>query len=240
VSATEETRPRHTGHLSHHSAVRHGEVRFIPALAIVVAALSYAALPHDLLFVPRWLIPGVEAALLVALVLVNPRRLTTETKLSRVASLFLVSLIILTNTVSLALLLRDLTSAQPTAGRDLLLAAAQVWGTNMIAFALVFWELDRGGAVARLPSSDVPAQRHDFLFPQDDPDTARLAMGSSDGLWMPVFVDYLYLSMTNSIAFSPTDTLPLTTRAKVLMAFESLAAMITSLLVIARAVNIIA
>ena len=240
MTATEQARPRHTGHLSHHAAVRHGEVRFIPALAVIAAALSYAALPHDLLFVPRWLIPGGETVLLVALVMVNPRRLTTETKLSRISSLVLVALIILTNTVSLVLLLRQLTSANPTAGRDLLVAAAQVWGTNMIAFALVFWELDRGGAVARLPSSDVPTQRHDFLFPQDDPDTAKLAMGSVDGIWMPVFVDYLYLSMTNSIAFSPTDTLPLTSRAKLLMAFESLAAMITSLLVIARAVNIIA
>jgi uncharacterized membrane protein len=218
--------------------VRRGEVRLIPGLAVVAAALIYAALPHDLLFVPRWLIPGIEAVLLVVLVIVNPRRLTTETNLSRMASLALVAVIIVTNTVSLVLLLRQLTSANPTAGRELLLAAAQVWGTNVIAFALVFWELDRGGPVARLPSSDVPAERHDFLFPQDDPDIARQALGG-DEPWMPVFVDYLYVSITNSIAFSPTDTLPLTTRAKLIMGFESLAALITSLLVIARAVNII-
>jgi uncharacterized membrane protein len=218
--------------------VRRGEVRLIPGLAVVAAALIYAALPHDLLFVPRWLIPGIEAVLLVVLVIVNPRRLTTETNLSRMASLALVAVIIVTNTVSLVLLLRQLTSADPTAGRELLLAAAQVWGTNVIAFALVFWELDRGGPVARLPSSDVPAERHDFLFPQDDPDIARQALGG-DEPWMPVFVDYLYVSITNSIAFSPTDTLPLTTRAKLIMGFESLAALITSLLVIARAVNII-
>ena len=124
-------------------------------------------------------------------------------------------------------------------GRELLLAALQVWLTNMIAFALVYWELDRGGAVARLPSSDLPEGRADFVFPQDDPVTAELALGVADERWIPVFIDYLYMSITNSTAFSPTDTLPLTTRAKALMSFESLAAMITTLLAIARAVNIL-
>lgn len=222
---------------SHRAAARHGEVRLPASLAIAVAAAMYALLPHDLLFGPRWLIPAVEIVLLVTLVAVNPTRLTTETRYSRVASLALVTVIIVTNTVSLAFLMRDLTSTQPTTGRHLLVAALQVWVTNMIAFGLVYWELDRGGAIARLPSSSVPAKRHDFLFPQDDPDVARRALGVD--VWMPVFVDYLYISMTNSIAFSPTDTLPLTTRAKILMGLESVAALVTSLLVIARAVNIL-
>ncbi len=228
---------RITDRFSHRTAARHGEVRLPASLAIAVAAGMYSVLPHDLLLGPRWLIPAIEIALLATLVVINPTRLTTETRLSRVASLVLVAVIIVTNTGSLVLLMRDLTSTQPTTGRDLLLAALQVWVTNMIAFGLVFWELDRGGAVARLPSSPVPARRHDFLFPQDDPDIAKRALGVD--VWMPMFVDYLYVSMTNSIAFSPTDTLPLTTRAKVLMGLESIAALITSLLVIARAVNIL-
>ncbi|HEY8302193.1 MAG TPA: hypothetical protein VIG48_09855 [Jatrophihabitans sp.] len=226
------------GRLSHRVAVRRGEVRFIPALAVVVAAAIYAALPHDLLFGPRWLIPVIEAALLVSVVLVNPTRITTETRWSRLASLALAMVLIVMNTVSVGLLIRDLTAAHPTPGRELLVAALQVWITNMIAFALLYWDLDAGGAVARLPSSAVPAKRHDFWFPQNDPGTARLALGAP-GVWMPVFVDYLYLSITNSVAFSPTDTLPLTSRAKVLMAVQSLAAMVTSLLVIARAVNVL-
>lgn len=231
---------RITARFSHHTAVRHGEVRLPASIAVAVAAVLHATLPHDLLFTLRWLIPSVEAALLVTLVVVNPTRLTTETRLSRVVSLVLAAVVIVTNNVSLFFLLRDLTSAQPITGRALLLAAVQVWGTNMIAFALVFWELDRGGAVARLPSSDVPAKRYDFLFPQDQDDqTARRAMGVVDATWMPVFVDYLYVSLTNSVAFSPTDTMPLTTRAKMLMALESMTAMVTSLLVIARAVNIL-
>jgi hypothetical protein len=224
---------------SHHTAARHGEVRLPASVAVLVAAAMHATLPQDLLFGPRWLVPAIEAALLVALTLVNPTRLTTETRLSRVVSLVLVTLIIASNTVSLGYVLHALTGSHPTSGRALLLAAAQVWVTNMIAFALLFWELDRGGAVARLASSGIPAGRHDFWFPQDDPETGRLAMGTSELRWMPMFVDYLYLSITNSIAFSPTDTLPLTARAKLLMAYESIAAMVTSLLVIARAVNIL-
>lgn len=228
---------RITNRFSHRTAARHGEVRLPASIAIAVAAAMYAVLPHDLLFGPRWLIPSVEIALLATLVVINPTRLTTETRLSRAASLALVTVIIVTNTASLVLLMRDLTSTQPTAGRDLLVAALQVWVTNMIAFALVFWELDRGGAIARLPSSAVPAKRHDFLFPEDDPDVAKRALGVET--WMPMFIDYLYVSLTNSVAFSPTDTLPLTTRAKVLMGLESIAALITSLLVIARAVNVL-
>jgi uncharacterized membrane protein len=226
-----------TSRFSHHSAVRHGEVRLPASLATAVAAAIYALLPHDLLFGPRWLIPTIEVLLLATLIVINPTRLTTETRLSRMASLALVAVIIVTNTISLGFLIRALTSTQPTTGRDLLVAALQVWGTNMIAYALVFWELDRGGAVARLPWSSVRAKRHDFLFPQDDPDVARRAL--SEDVWMPVFIDYLYVSLTNSVAFSPTDTLPLTTRAKVLMGLESIAALVTSLLVIARAVNVL-
>lgn len=228
---------RITNRFSHRTAARHGEVRLPASLAVAAAGAMYALMPHDLLFGPRWLIPSIELVLLVTLIVINPTRLTTETRLSRMASLALVTVIIVTNTVSLVFLLRDLTSTQPTTGRDLLVAALQVWVTNMIAFGLVYWELDRGGAIARLPSSSVPAKRHDFLFPQDDPDIARHALGVD--VWMPMFVDYLYVSMTNSIAFSPTDAMPLTTRAKVLMGFESIAALVTSLLVIARAVNVL-
>lgn len=230
--------PRMAERFSHRAAARHGEVRLPATVAVATAAGVHAALPQDLLFEPRLVTPVIEAALLVALVFVNPARLTRESRVSRVISLVLVAVLIGTNMVSVAYLLRDLTGAHPTSGRELLVAAVQVWITNMIAFALVFWELDRGGAVARLPSSDVPTLGCDFLFPQDDPATARLAMGG-DGAWIPTFVDYLYLSITNSVAFSPTDTLPLTSRAKLLMALESLIAMVTSVLVIARAVNII-
>jgi hypothetical protein len=218
------------------TAARHGEVRWPAALAVVAAVAMHTTLPSGLLVQPRWLLPSIELALLVSLIALNPTRLTTETRWSRIASLVLVAIIIVANTLALVLLIRDLTSTQSVGGRGLLLAAVQVWLTNMIAFALVFWELDRGGAVARLPSSGIDTREADFLFPQDDPNVAQF---ETDGKWIPEFVDYLFLSITNSTAFSPTDTLPLSQRAKALMSLEALAAMVTSLLVVARAVNIL-
>ena len=130
--------------------------------------------------------------------------------------------------------------AGSTARRETLLAALQVWATNVIAFALLYWELDRGGPVARvsLPREKIPLA--DFRFTQDETkDTvAEVAAGSSQKAdWIPLFVDYLYLSTTNSSAFSPTDTMPLSTRAKMLMGVQATAALFTSLLVIARAVG---
>jgi uncharacterized membrane protein len=219
--------------LSHRSAARHGEVRLPASVAVVVAAASHAALPSQLLVEPRWVIPAVEIALLLPLIAINPTRITRETQWSRVVGLVLVGIVIAANLVSLGYLLHELTASHVSNGRELLLAALQVWLTNIVAFALVYWELDRGGAVARLPSSDKPQQRKDFLYPQDDPKVA----GASE--WIPTFVDYLFVSITNSTAFSPTDTLPLTTRAKALMSVQAVVAMVTSLLVIARAVNVL-
>lgn len=228
------------GPFSRRRAASHGEVRLPASVSVVVAGVLHTLLPSALLLEPRWLIPTFEALLLVALSIINPTRMTTETRLSRWLSVLLAALIIVTNMISLGYVLQQLTAAHPSNGRDLLLAAVQVWITNMIAFALVFWELDRGGAVARLPSSDITMQRADFLFPQDDPRVAQLELGRADEHWLPMFIDYLYLSITNSVAFSPTDTMPLTGRAKTLMAVESIAALVTSVLVIARGVNILA
>jgi hypothetical protein len=227
------------GGLSHRMAARHGEVRWPASIAIALAAASHALLPSELLFLPRWLIPAVEGVLLVSLIVVNPHRLTRETSVSRLLSLVLSGLIIVANSIALGFLINQLTSSNSVGGRELLLSALQVLLTNMIAFALVYWELDRGGAVARLPSSPVDERRADFTFPQDDPATAALALGVPGERWIPVFTDYLYLAITNSTAFSPTDTLPLSTRAKALMAVQSLAAIVTTLLAIARAVNIL-
>jgi hypothetical protein len=185
-------------------------------------------------------IPALEAALLVALVVTNPRLMTRETRLSRLTSLLLSALIILTNLVSLGLLVHDLVSKKSETGGSLLLAALQVWATNVIAFGLIYWNLDRGGPVARtqLEREDLPLA--DFRFSQDENDdnVVEVAAGSSiQSDWIPSFVDYLYVSTTNSSAFSPTDTMPLTSRAKVLMGTQATAALLTSLLVIAKAVG---
>lgn len=137
-----------------------GENRLPPAAAVVVAIVVYALLPDSLLFTHRLATPVVELLLLVALVVTNPRRMTRETRWSRWASIGLASLMILTNMTSLGLLVDGL-SGSASSGSNLLLGAMQIWVTNVIGFGLLFWELDRGGPVARhrverreMPSAD--------------------------------------------------------------------------------------
>lgn len=216
-----------------------GENRLPPAAAVVVAGLTYALLPGTLLFVPRFGIPALEIALLVALIATNPRRMTRETRWSRIASAVLASVVIATNLVALGLLVEALTRPA-TPGGPLLVAAMQVWITNVIGFALLYWELDRGGPVARRTTPRDNIQPADWRFSHDEnADTVVevAATASERSGWIPTFIDYMYLSLTNSSAFSPTDTMPLSTRAKVLMGVQSTAALLTSLLVIARAVG---
>ena len=229
------------GRSGHRPGGRQGEVRLPASLAVVVAIALYVLLPNSLLIGPRWVVPVIEALLLIPLVVINPRRLTRETRWSRRVSLTLSLELIVANLISLGMLLHALTEPHPTAqARQLLVAALQIWLTNIIAFGIVYWELDRGGAVARNDRSRARLQAADFRFPQDEDDdtVAEVAAGSSAvSDWIPTFVDYLYVSVTNSTAFSPTDTMPLTTRAKLLMSVQAMAALVTSLLVIARAVN---
>jgi hypothetical protein len=216
-----------------------GENRIPPAVAVVLALIVYALMPPSLLFTPRLVIPAVEVLLLVALVVTNPRRMTRETRWSRWLSMALAALVILTNLASLGLLISTLSSTHES-GQHLLLGAMQVWVTNVIGFALLYWELDRGGPVARRTKPRAEMDDADWRFSQDENDdtVAEVSRSSSKASgWVPVFVDYLYVSVTNSSAFSPTDTMPLTSRAKVLMGVQASAALLTSLLVVARAVS---
>lgn len=216
-----------------------GENRWPPAIATLVAIAVYALLPEQLLLAPRIVIPLVEVALLVALIASHPRRMAQRTHWSRVLSVALAALVILTNLSALGVLVASLLQPSST-GPSLLLGAMEVWLTNVIGFALLYWELDRGGPVARrrLPRDELPPA--DWRFSQDenaDNVTEVAATSSTKTGWIPVFVDYLYLSTTNSSAFSPTDTMPLSSRAKMLMAVQATAALLVTLLVIARAVG---
>jgi len=152
---------------------------------------------------------------------------------SRRAAIVLLTLLVLGNFVALAILVAALvtTSTQDLGGGELLLTAFAIYTTNVVVFGLLFWELDAGGPVLRL-------QRHertpsDLLFPQD------AGSGPNPSRWRPQAWDYLYVSVTNSIAFSPTDTMPLTLRAKLVMGLESAISAVTILLVAARAVNVL-
>jgi hypothetical protein len=210
--------------------------------AVLAAIVLTVLLPDDLRLGPRWLLPVVEAVLLVLVVVGDPGRIDRRTRALRFMSIALVAVLVtgaLAATVQLVdeLIEGGSVTNSPSA---LLAAGATVWSANAIAFALLYWELDRGGPVARvsLPREKIPLA--DFRFTQDETkDTvAEVAAGSSQRAdWIPLFVDYLYLSTTNSSAFSPTDTMPLSTRAKMLMGVQATAALFTSLLVIARAVG---
>jgi uncharacterized membrane protein len=210
------------------------EPRWPASLAVAVAIALYFALPDTLItgLGPRWLIPALEGALGVSLLLANPR-MSIQSRRLRLLTITLIALVNLANVVSLAELVRQLlahNARHAPGGRDLIYASVPIWITNVIVFALWYWELDRGGPVARLQ----PRRRQpDFLFPQ------MTAPDSTTPEWSPAFIDYLFTSFTNATAFSPTDTMPLTPWAKLLFMVQSLASLLTVALVISRAVNIL-
>jgi hypothetical protein len=152
---------------------------------------------------------------------------------SRTAALGLLGLLALGNFAALVILVAALVSAHSSdlTGGELLFTGFAIWIANVIVFGLWFWEFESGGPIARLRATERVTP--DFQFPQDE-NPGLATKGWRPGVW-----DYVYVSMTNSIAFSPTDTMPLTVRAKVLMGSESALAAITLLLVAARAVNVL-
>jgi hypothetical protein len=207
-----------------------GEHRWPQALAVVVAIGLQLPLPDRMVPQQRYLLPVAELVLLVGLVVANPFRLNRESAVLRAGGLLLTGLIGLSNGWSAVLLVDALVLGRPFTPTDLLTAGAAIWLTNAIAFALIYWELDRGGPAARAAGiRDYP----DFVFAQmQSPELA-------DPDWEPTFVDYLYLSFTNSTAFSPTDVLPLSRWAKMIMMVQSVVALVVVLLVVARAVNVL-
>jgi uncharacterized membrane protein len=209
----------------------HDEPRW-PALLAVLAAIALQLILPDKLIQGlgnRALIPALEGALIVVLLVANPGHISKEQSRLRVIGVALIALITIANVVSLTELIHALLYGTKAGGRPLVYASVPIWLTNVIVFGLWYWELDRGGPAARqLPGH----RRPDFLFPQ------MSTPGSSPG-WTPDFLDYLYTSFTNATAFSPTDTMPLTTWAKLLMMLQSLASLVTVAVVISRAVNIL-
>jgi hypothetical protein len=217
-------------------------VRLPATLATVAAAALYLTLPNELLGIARYIIPAIEVLLLAPLVAANPIRMTRDNVQLRRLSFALVGLVMLANTAAFVLLVDKLVTGRAEHGTALLLAALQVWLTNVFGFGLFYWELDRGGPVLRSTGKRDDLPPADWRFSQDEDDdtskeVARRASKTSD--WRPRFVDYLYLSITNSTAFSPTDTMPLSPRAKMLMSAESIEALLISILVIARGVSLL-
>ena len=209
-----------------------------PASLVVVVVLTLLAVVSrregwDLLGLPWWIwlllaVPG--ALLTVDLFLAGHGRGLVR---SRRAALLLLGVLVLGDFVALTILVTGLvtTSASDLTGGELLLTAFAIWTTSVVVFGILYWELEAGGPAARMlvPDRKTP----DFQFPQDE--NPQLVTPE----WRPCVWDYLYMSLTNAIAFSPTDTMPLSIRAKATMALESAMSAVTVLLVAARAVNVL-
>jgi hypothetical protein len=206
------------------------ESRWPASLAVVAAIVLYVTLPDRFTLGPAWLFPVLELALLVPLSLAVPVRHARETAAHRIASIALIAVVNAANVASLVLLIDSLLNGAGRAAKELIFAAMQIWLTNIIVFGLWYWELDRGGPSARCKTAH---REPDFLFPQ------MLTPAAAPPGWTPRFLDYLYVAFTNATAFSPTDTMPLTAWAKILMAVQSVASLLTVALVAARAVNIL-
>ena len=214
--------------------------------AIALVAVLQLLVVNDLSFGPRWLAPALELALLIPLSAATAwnqgraRRARTgehwnsilhHHRLIRRAAMGLTALITVMNTAALAALVRALLTGKAGSGPTLLIDALNIWGTNVIIFALWFWAIDRGGAVMR---GHPQAAASDFLFPQ-----MTLQVDGKSAPFVPGFVDYLFLAFNTSTAFSPTDVPVLSRWAKALMMVQSVISLATISILAARAINVL-
>ena|SRR5215469_5743208 len=224
----------HGPHIPVPAWLRHtpGERRWPVTLSVAAAIVLQFLLPANFTQpVPRWLPLILDVALLIGLTVANPVRIERRGPMVRTASIVLIALITIANAASAVLLIRAILEGRTgSAAGPLFATGASIWATNVIAFALWYWEFDRGGPVHRAHAT----LRHpDLMFPQ----MVSPELASPD--WEPQFVDYLYLAFTNATAFSPTDVMPLARWAKLTMLVQAAVSLSVGALVIARAVNIL-
>src|SRR5215510_2774859 len=209
-----------------------GEHRWPAALAIVVLIAIPFLLPKQVF--PRWLwaTAPIVVALLVALAIADPGRIDRRSQLLRGLSIVLTMVLAVIASVATVLLAIELVDGAPDL-RDastLLRTGALVWIDVNLTFALLYWELDGGGAAERLYNR---REYPDLAFPEHlNPHVAPPG-------WRPIFVDYFYLGFTNATAFSPTDVMPLARWAKMMMVVQALMSIVILALVIANAVNLL-
>jgi len=202
-------------------------------VALLVTLVLTLLLPDAMRLGPRFLIPAIEIGLLIAMVIGDPGKIDRTNRWLRWLSLSLVTVLIaqaLWATGRLVYVLIEGTNPAVNDAYDLLAVGGIVWATNNIAFAFLYWDLDSGGSAAR--AHHLP-QYPDFAFPQ------QLSPEVAPPDWRPKFVDYLYLGFTNATAFSPTDTMPLKSWAKLLMLAQSAVSLVTGIMIISRAINIL-
>lgn len=213
-----------------------GEARWPMAGAVIAAIVLTFLLPDSVRTGPEWLrwaLLSAEGVLLIAVIASDPVRISRRSQELHALSLLLVAVLVFGALWATGGLIHDLVDGRGVAdsANDLLETGAIVWVSNNIAFALLYWHLDGGGAAAR--AHRAPAA-FDFAF------TQQVQSEVGRGVWRPRFVDYLYLGFTNALAFSPTDVMPLAPWAKLAMLAQSLISLAILALVVARAVNVFA
>jgi uncharacterized membrane protein len=199
-------------------------------MGVVVATLVLqVALPDDMALDPQWLLPAVSGLLVVALLLVNPGRMSQFSAVERVISLLLVAAVTAVNVASAVQLVHGIvTSSVGDRAGAVLVTGGIVYWTNIVAFSLWYWEFDRGGPGRRAAGR---AEFPDLQFPQmADPDLAHQD-------WEPSYLDYLYFSFTNAAAFSPTDVMPLRIWAKMTMMLQAVVSLVLAVMVVSWAIN---
>jgi uncharacterized membrane protein len=206
------------------------EPRWPASLAVVAFAGLWAALPNDVAVRPHVVLPPLLVLAALLLNLWSPRRHASESRWVRLASIGLIALLAVVNLVDLGFLSYELIEPSPKELSGLLLASFLIWLDNVIVFALLYWELDRGGPEERTS----PHHRQpDFFFMQ----MAR--PGAAPPGWAPGFGDYLFLAFTHQATFGPTETMPLTLAAKLLTALQAAISLFIITLVVARGINIL-
>lgn len=226
------TRDAHCGVMTESVPVALRPENRVPVLIAIASVISLqVAIPERYTAVPRWPLIVLELLLLVAMLVANPLTLRPHAAVGTWAMRLLTAAITIDNTASAVVLnYRIITGRIADNAAVLLGSGGAIYMTNVIAFGIWYWVLDRGGPSLR--QADTP-RFPAFLFPQmSDTDHAPPD-------WRPMFVDYLYVSFTNSVAFSPTDTMPLVRWAKAMMAVQATVATTTVALVFTRAVSLL-
>ncbi|WP_123510430.1 DUF1345 domain-containing protein [Streptomyces sp. 2132.2] len=228
-SDTDRTSPREPGSKGSPRTER----RWPMAAAVIASAVLTLLLPDDLRLGPRWALPLAEGLLLVVLISGDPGRISRRSTVLRAVAIALVVVLVGSAIWSTLQLIDDLIHGghETNSADALLLAGGSVWVTTVLAFSLLYFELDSGGPAARthhMPPT--PA----LAFPQ------HLSPELQAAHWRPHYIDYLYLGFTNSTALSPTDVMPLAPWAKSVMTLQSVLSLMILGLVVARAVNVLA
>lgn len=198
-------------------------------LVFLLAVILQFSLPQELRVGGKWTIAIIELVLIGGIGITAPRRHISFKGFNRTIAILLIGVVSFANLTSLWLVIDGLLNGSDVPGKHLVTAAFSIFITNIIAFSLWYWEIDGPGLTG--------VRRHDadpiFDFPQMESQIKHYQN------WEPTYFDYLYISITNSTAFSPTDTMPLTHFTKALMGIQAIIALLTVVLVTARAVNIL-